>query len=92
MEIFGYTIIKTRELRGMEHEAICNHAEEIGKLKKKIADLEDKVLHQMYDIERANDFKKSALRDKELAESKYKKVCKENRHLEAEIKRLKEYW
>lgn len=90
MELFGYTIIKTHDLWAKEYRAKREHEEEIKALKKKIGDLEDKVYHQRFQIAQAEDAKKRAQSDRAFTENQYQKVCKENRHLEAEIKRMKE--
>lgn len=89
MELFGYTIIETCELRHMEFETKDKHAAEIKKLKARIVELENKVDHQRFTIDEAERAKNRAQRDRAFTENQYQKVCKENRHLEAEIDRLK---
>lgn len=90
MEVFGYTIIKTYDLWYKEYKAKREHEEEIKALKKMIDTLEDKVCNQLFLIEQAKEAKNRAQRDLVVTEDQYHKVCKENRHLEAEIKRMKE--
>lgn len=92
MEIFGYTIIKTHDLWNKEYRAKRESEDEIKALKMKIDALEDKVYNQRFQIEQAEDAKNRAQRDRALTQKCYEKVCKENRHLEAEIKRMKERW
>ena len=53
MKIFGYTIIKTRNLCNKEYQARREYEEEIKDLKKKIDALEDKVYNQRFQIKQA---------------------------------------
>ena len=46
---------------------------------------------KMVEIERERAYQRLMKQKNEL-EHRYEKVCKENRHLEAEIKRMKERW
>lgn len=89
MEIFGYTIIKTCELRHQQFTQKDKHDAEIKQLKNKIVQLENKVDNQRFQIEEATYAKNRAQRERAMTENCYQKVCKENRHLAAEIERIK---
>lgn len=89
MEIFGYTIIETCELRRQRLMEKDEHNGEINRLKKKIAELENKVYHQRFQIEQAEDAKNRAQRDMSRTETLHLRLCKDYRHLEAELERIK---